>query len=241
MLLPQRQHPLPIYDISSLSPLLAELQMLVFDKLTADPALSYLQSRSPFKAHYNALTPRLYQRIAVTRKLIRRGLFKGLGAALRRTKTDTGEQRLLNKNDLLGRCESFVLPSLADYDAFVAAALRWEDTLERLHPAEVPFRLRGCFNNVAHLSFGSSCAPAIFSGGGFAAPLEHPNALPPLLRHSASLPLSPALYEGSSAYHKRQPHLYPPLPIFTPPHPHSTKARKLITDARSIWTYCVLA
>ncbi|ODO09545.1 hypothetical protein I350_03148 [Cryptococcus amylolentus CBS 6273] len=145
---PNADLPLPIYDITSLSLLPAELRNTVFDFLTVDTCPTHTIALARLsRHHYATLIPRLYKRIVVTDEAIDRGLYESLQNGFDRAEIGTGDESLVSKRDLLGTCESLNFASLNAMDATGDACRKG---FERHHSGVVRNRLRGLFDGVTH-------------------------------------------------------------------------------------------
>ncbi|ODO06029.1 hypothetical protein L198_01257 [Cryptococcus wingfieldii CBS 7118] len=150
---PRATAPTIPYDISSLDPLPIEIQNVVYDKLLADPNLTFTLA-SLSKSHYTTLIPRLYERVEVTEQAVERGLFEDLLTGADRLEA-RGEGCLPSKRDLLENCKSLVVASLPAFDAITDAIQAWKALLaERRETGTVPDELDGIFNGVTHLAWG---------------------------------------------------------------------------------------
>ncbi|TYJ56154.1 hypothetical protein B9479_003140 [Cryptococcus floricola] len=157
---PRATAPTIPYDISSLDPLPIEIQNDVYDKLLADPDLTFTLA-SLSKSHYTTLIPRLYERVEVTDRVVQRGLFEGLLTGADHLEAP-GEGRLPTKRDLLESCKSLVVASLPAFDATTDAIKAWKALVaERRETGTVPDELDGIFNGVTHLAWGPDLIDAM--------------------------------------------------------------------------------
>ncbi|TYJ56166.1 hypothetical protein B9479_003152 [Cryptococcus floricola] len=154
----------PVYDITSLSLLPAELQNIVFSFLTADPCpnITFALARLS-KSHYSDIIPRLYKCLVVTDDIVSRGVFEGLLAEANLPEPQAEERRLPSKRDLLEGCQSLVITSLSAMKALKGTIASWNMAIHQRRQQEgvVPDRLEGLFNKVVHLAFESRCIETI--------------------------------------------------------------------------------
>ncbi|ODO06055.1 hypothetical protein L198_01284 [Cryptococcus wingfieldii CBS 7118] len=148
---------LPIYDITSLCLLPAELRNLVFNFLTADTCPTHTIALARLsKHHYATLIPRLYRRLVVTDEALDQGLFEGLLAGFDEDEWEGGEERLLSKRDLLGTCESLNFASIYAMDA-TGDACRKAFERKQAQSDVLCNGLRGLFDGVTHLGYEAEC------------------------------------------------------------------------------------
>ncbi|ODN83731.1 hypothetical protein L202_01823 [Cryptococcus amylolentus CBS 6039] len=159
--------PISAPDITSLSPLPAELQTLIYDFLISDHSPAHTITLSQLsKSCYAAFAPRLYKRIVVTDEAIERGLYRDAPARAgnsRKTHSKTRSSKLVavgeggslpSKHELLRNCESLIITSLSAMYATAALAHEWEERSPT-----------GLFNGVTHIALEPDCMEAYCEQG----------------------------------------------------------------------------
>ncbi|ODO11201.1 hypothetical protein I350_01805 [Cryptococcus amylolentus CBS 6273] len=168
--------PISAPDITSLSPLPAELQTLIYDFLISDHSPAHTITLSQLsKSCYAAFAPRLYKRIVVTDEAIERGLYRDAPARAgnsRKTHSKTRSSKLVavggggplpSKHELLRNCESLIITSLSAMHATAALAHEPEErtSLDEFYLfGATPYVSTGRFSGVTHIAFEPDCIGA---------------------------------------------------------------------------------
>ncbi|ODO06058.1 hypothetical protein L198_01287 [Cryptococcus wingfieldii CBS 7118] len=135
---------LPIYGITSLSPLPAEIRNLVHSFLIAAPCKAHaLIFTRLSRDHYTTIIHRLYLQIVATDQAVDAGLYKSFSNVDNQSHQSDEHRTLPSKKELLDGCESLVFTSL----------YAWTQTTGMLKRRFIPMHHEDMFRSLNHVAF----------------------------------------------------------------------------------------